>query len=89
MVYRLVISTEAYREIEIAECFYKFKDLNRLFLKNLNNQFLYLEKMPLSRQIRYKNVRICLLEIYNYSIHYLVKNDEVFVLHIHNQPQDF
>lgn len=89
MVYKLVISPEAFREIEIAECYYKIIDADRLFLQDLNNQFLFLEQMPLSRQIRYNKVRIHLLKKYNYSIHYVVDNQIVFVLHIMNQSQEF
>ena len=89
MDYKLVISPDAYREIELAECFFKIKGMERSFLNDLNTQFLFLERMPLSRQVRYKNIRIHLLEIYNYSIHYVVHNNEVFVLHVLNQNQDF
>lgn len=89
MAYKLVISPEAYREIELAECFYKVLGVDRLFLQDFNNQFLYLERMPLSRQIRYNTIRIHLLDNYNYSIHYVVENKNVFVLHILNQSQDF
>ena len=89
MIYKLIISPEAFREIELAECFFKIKGVERSFLKDLNKQFLFLEKAPLSRQIRYKHIRIHLLEIYNYSIHYKVTDTEVMVLHILNQSQDF
>ena len=89
MIYKLVISSEAFREIELAECFFKTKNLERSFLKDLNKQFLFLEQVLLSRQIRYKNVRIHLLEIYNYSIHYKVYEGKVMVLHILNQSQNF
>lgn len=88
MDYKLVISPDAYREIELAECFFKIKGMERSFLNDLNTQFLFLERMPLSRQVRYKNIRIHLLEIYNYSIHYVVHNNEAYVLHVLNQNQD-
>lgn len=89
MIYNLALSPEAYREIELAECYFKAKGIERLFLEDLDKQFQYLEKFPLSRQIRYRNIRIHLLEIYNYSIHYTVKTNNVFVIHILNQNQNF
>tara|TARA_R110002050_G_scaffold157357_2_gene285962 strand:- start:22847 stop:23116 length:270 start_codon:yes stop_codon:yes gene_type:complete len=89
MIYKILISSEAFREIELAECFFKSKGIEQEFLKDLNTQFLFLEKMPLSRQIRYKGIRIHLLEIYNYSIHYIVNKNDVMVLHVLNQSQDF
>ena len=89
MNYKLVISPEAFRDIELAECFYKTKDLDKSFLKDLNAQFNFLENAPLSRQIRYRNIRIHLLEIYKYSVHYIVDNDVVMVLRVLNQAQEF
>ena len=89
MIYKLIISPEAFREIELAECFFKTKGKERSFLNDLNKQFLFLERAPLSRQIRYKNVRIHLLEIYNYSIHYIIYGKEIMVLHVLSQYQDY
>ncbi|WP_179021917.1 type II toxin-antitoxin system RelE/ParE family toxin [Winogradskyella forsetii] len=89
MIYKLIISPEAFREIELTECFFKIKGVEKSFLNDLNNQFLFLEKAPLSHQIRYKNIRIHRLEIYNYAIHYKVTEGEVMVLHIFNQSQDY
>jgi hypothetical protein len=89
MDYKLIISPNAFREIELAECFFKINGIERSFLNDLNKQFLFLENAPLSRQIRYRNIRIHLLEKYNYSIHYVVNEKEVMVLHIFNQAQDY
>ena len=89
MIYKLVISPEAYRDIELAECFYKTKSLNSSFLNDLNTQFVFLENAPLSRQIRYRSIRIHLLDIYKYSIHYIVNNDVVMILRVLNQAQAY
>ena len=89
MGYKMVFSPEAIQEIEFAECYFKLKQLEKSFLKDLNNQFIFLEKFPLARQIRYKNVRIHLLKNFNYSLHYVVKDKEIYILHVLNQHQDF
>lgn len=89
MVYKIVFSPESFLEIELAECYFKANRLDRNFLSDLNKQFLFLEKFPLSRQIRYKNVRIHLLEKFNYSLHYVVDKEIVYILHLLNQSQDF
>ncbi len=89
MVYKIVFSPEAFREIDLAECYFKSKLLDKSFLKDLNKQLIYLEKFPQSRQIKYKNVRIHLLEKFNYSIHYTVEDKGVYILHVLNQKQDF
>ena len=89
MAYRIVFSSEALREIELAECYFKSKQLERSFLTDLNKQFIFLEKYPQSRQIRYKNVRIHLLKKFNYSLHYVFAGTNVYILHLLNQNQDF
>lgn len=89
MAYKILFSSEALREIELAECYFKSKQLEKSFLTDLNKQFIFLEKYPQSRQIRYKNVRIHLLEKFNYSLHYVVEGNNVYILHLLNQNQDF
>ena len=89
MVYKIVVSPEAFRELELAECYFKTKNLEKDFLEDFNTQILFLENMPFARQIRYKQVRIHLFKKYMYSIHYLVVDLEVRILHILNQKQGF
>ena len=89
MTYNIVISPEAIREIELAECYFKANYIEKLFLKDLNKQFIFLEKFPLSRQTRYENVRIHLLSKFNYSLHYTVQESNVYILRFLNQSQDF
>lgn len=89
MIYKLVISPEASKEIDLAVCYFKTKQIEKTFLKDLREQIDFLEKHPLSRQIRYKNIRIHLFEKFNYSFHYVVVNNEVRILHFLNQKQDF
>lgn len=89
MVYRLIISPEAFRDIDLAECYFKSKQIEKAFLKDLGEQITFLEKSPLSRQIRYKNIRIHLFEKFNYAFHYIVVDNEVRILRLLNQNQDF
>lgn len=89
MAYKIVLSPEAFREIELAECYFKINRIERSFLMDLNEQLIYLEKFPLSRQIRYNNIRIHLLVKFNYSLHYVVREKNVYILKFLNQSQDF
>ncbi len=89
MAYKILFSPEVYKEIEFAECYFKVKRLDRSFLKDLNKQFIFLENFPHSRQIRYQNVGIHLLGKFNYSLHYTVEGQNVYVLRLLNQKQDF
>lgn len=89
MIYKIVLSPEAIREIEIAECFFRANRIEHSFLNDLNQSLIYLEKYPLSRQIRYKTVRVHLLDKFNYSLHFTIFNDTVYILHFLNQKQNF
>ena len=89
MIYNILISPEAFREIELAECYFKANLIEKSFLKDLNKQLNFLEKFPLSRQTRYKNVRIHLLNKFNYSLHYTVQENNVYILRFLSQNQNF
>lgn len=85
MAYKIIITSEAFREIELAECYFKTKQIEKSFLKDLGKQIIFLEKSPLARQIRYRNIRIHLFEKFNYAFHYVVINDEVRILRLLSQ----
>ncbi len=89
MIYKIIFSPEAFRELEIAECYFKVINLRGFFLTDFSKQLFFLERMPLARQIRYKQVRIHQFEKVSYSIHYVVVGLQVQILHILNQKQDF
>jgi len=89
MVYKLIITPEAFREIDLAICYFKTKNIEKACLKELSEQITFLEEHPLTRQIRYKNIRIHLFKKFNYSFHYVVIDNEVRILHFLNQKQNF
>ena len=89
MVYKLIITPEAFREIDLAICYFKTKNIEKACLKELSEQITFLEKHPLTSQIRYKNIRIHLFKKFSYSFHYVVIDNEVRILQFLNQKQNF
>jgi len=89
MAYRVVISREAEVELGIADCYFRTKDLEKAFWIDFLKQLEFLGKTPLSFQKKYREVRIILFNDFNYSIHYIVEEETVFILRILNQRQDF
>ncbi|MGB7785898.1 MAG: type II toxin-antitoxin system RelE/ParE family toxin [Salinimicrobium sp.] len=89
MAYRVVISREAEVELGIADCYFRTKDLEKVFWTDFLKQLEFLEKTPLSFQKKYREIRIILFNDFNYSIHYIVEEKTVFILRILNQRQDF
>jgi hypothetical protein len=82
-------SNEANLELHRAVCYFKLQQKEGLFLDDLIKQLKRILSMPELFQVRYKKVRIVSLEYFNYSIHYTVFRNEIIVLRILNQNQDF
>lgn len=89
MDFEVHISKEAEIEFETAECFFRSKNIHNEFLKDFFGQIDFLKITPLSFQLRYRDVRVIQLKHFNYSIHYIVKEQKVLILRILNQRQDF
>ncbi len=82
-------SDEAKQELHRALCYFKLILKDELFLDDLVNQIRLILSMPEAFQIRYRNVRIVQLENYNYSIHYSIYGENIYILRILSQYQDF
>lgn len=89
MAYKVHISKEAQIELGTAECYFRIKNLEKEFLSDFSRQLRFLRTTPESFQIKYRGIRAVLFERFNYSIHYIIKKNEVFILRILNQRQDF
>lgn len=89
MGYRVNISKEAQIELSVAECFFRAKGLEGAFLEDFKKQIQFLRTTPESFQVKYRGIRILCFERFNYSIHYVTMTNEVTILRILNQRQDF
>ncbi len=89
MAYKVHISKEAQIELGTAEYYFRTKNLEMEFLSDFSRQLRFLRTTPESFQIKYRGIRTVLFERFNYSIHYIIKDNEVFILRILNQRQDF
>ena len=59
------------------------------FLKDLKKTIDIIESNPLLYQIRYRNIRIANFKNFPYSVHFIVKNELIFVLTILHQKRYF
>ncbi len=89
MDYDVQISREAQIELEVAEFFFRAKNLHESFLDDFFRQIEFLKTNPEAFQIKYRDIRILCFEQFNYSIHYLIEGDKVLILRILGQRQDF
>ncbi|MDT7828401.1 type II toxin-antitoxin system RelE/ParE family toxin [Pricia sp. S334] len=89
MVYNVRISKEAQIELDVAECFFREKNLHEDFLEEFFKQVEFLKSIPKAFELKYSDIRILRFEQFNYSIHYVIEEDKVLILRILGQRQDF
>jgi plasmid stabilization system protein ParE len=89
MAYEVLISREAQIELDVAECFFRAKNLHNAFLEDFFRQIGFLGSTPESFQLKYRDIRMLCFKQFNYSIHYTIDKNQVLILRILNQRQDF
>ncbi len=89
MGYSIKISKTAEKDFLTAKCYYAISDLETDFITDFKVQINYLKINPFLFQIYYRNVRRLHFNGFNYSIHYIVKSDVVYVLRILNHKQHY
>lgn len=82
------ISDNAQRELYKISCYYEYLNKHDAFFNDFILQLNLIKKMPYCFQVRYKDLRIVTLENHNYSIHYRIVNEKIYIVHILNQIQD-
>lgn len=80
---------DAKRELHRAKCFFDSIDKGEEFLDDFENQIALVLTMPLAFQIRYNDVRIVQFDHFSYTIHNTINSNEIVILNILNQFQDF
>ncbi|PQB08334.1 hypothetical protein BST83_15275 [Polaribacter filamentus] len=89
MLFKIEISEEA--ENQIFEAYFYYSEISESLGKSFNTELIntidYLREKPGYFQSRYNGVRIVLTTKFPYSVHYVIKNETVFVLKILHQKQ--
>lgn len=88
----LEITKEAKLDIEEAWLWYEEirTGLGEDFLLSLEATLNQLKRQPLLYEIKYKEVRVCLLKRFPYKVIYFLDNDKIIVLavfHGHRNPE--
>jgi hypothetical protein len=83
------LSEEAQNELYRIICYFQLLDNEDVFFEDLIRQLNLIKKMPYSFQVRYRDIRIITLDRFNYSIHYRIIDESIWVIHILNQKQNF
>ncbi len=89
MEYPVSVSKDAERDILTAKCHYRISGVEKSFDDDLVRQVSYLRANPFLFQIYYRNVRRVHFNRFPYSIHYVIKNDIVYILRVLHHGQKF
>jgi len=79
--YILVFTPEAREDVKTASKYYdsQLKGLGKRFKNEVFIQLSLLKKNPLTRSVRYDDVRCALIDKFPYSIHYTINNTTVII----------
>ncbi len=81
-MYYIRISKEATLDVIDALNWYKAKSskLSHRLKKELDQGYNFIQKAPLSFQLKYKNVRVYYCKTFPFGIHYIIENEIVKVI---------
>ena len=89
MIFKIQVSEEA--EIQIFEANIYYSEISKDLAERFNNELIktidYLMENPEYFQNKYRGIRIVLTNNFPYSVHYMIKNQTVFVLKMLHQKQ--
>ncbi len=88
MEYPINISKDGEKDLQTGKCFYRFSGLEDDFNTDFIGQIAYLKSNPFLFKVYYRNVRRLHFQDFNYSIHYLIREQNVSILRILNHKQD-
>ncbi|MFS4483716.1 hypothetical protein ACKGJY_11910 [Hyunsoonleella sp. 2307UL5-6] len=80
---------EARIEFHKLKCYMAFIGKEEEFWNDLEKQLNLIVNYPEAFQVRYKNIRIVVLERFNYTLHYVIKPYGILVYRLLNQKQNF
>ncbi|MGJ3235692.1 type II toxin-antitoxin system RelE/ParE family toxin [Marivirga sp.] len=89
MNYALIVRPEAELDILESSQWYEEKqeNLGLRFLDEVEDKIRLITQNPLHYQVRYKNIRLALLNHFPYAIHFLVDQNSVIVLATRVNPE--
>jgi plasmid stabilization system protein ParE len=91
MSYQLLVSDEAYFDIEEALLYYTHLPSEKLedrFLQQLNAGFDYIADFPLHLSVKYKEMRVYNLKGFPYQVHFMFVGSQVLVFGVFHEKSN-
>jgi len=89
MVDKIIVLEVAKKELHQAMCYFELYERSTDFLNDFKSQIEIVKNMPYGFQIRYKQVRIISFNHFQYTIHYIIEDTTIFILHVLSQSQSY
>jgi len=89
MAYQINVSKDAEKDILTAKCYFRISGLEYDFDSDLISQIAYLKANPFLFQGYYRNIRRFHFSSFRYSIHFVIKNNVVFILRVLHHKQAY
>ncbi len=90
MIYKIVIIDEA--KFEYKESFIWYKNINpslaKRFLSSFKTSLKLIKNNPLLFQIRYDEIRVIMLDVFPYLIHFRIINSHIIIQSIVHTAKD-
>ncbi len=87
MAYKIRMSKDAEKDLITAQCYYRAKDLEDEFNEDFKLQLEYLKANPYLIQLYYRQIRRIHFNQFKYSIHFIIRNEIVYILKILGHKQ--
>ena len=90
MKYTMTVKPEAELDILESAKWYeeKQKNLGVRFLDEIDEKLKLVAQNPLNYQVRYKTIRMALVEHFPYAIHFLIEEEKIIVLAVLGTRED-
>lgn len=89
MKFKILISEDAENQILEAILYYKniSVSLSKKFSKEISETVELISENPQHYQNRYKEIKIAFTNKFPYSLHFIIKNDTIYILKMLHQKQ--
>jgi plasmid stabilization system protein ParE len=89
--YEIIVTAEAEKDLRDAIKWYtqQQKGLGNTFYKNINKAFTIIKNNPLAFENRYAEVRTFTMRKFPFLIHYIIFNNNIYIVNILHTAQDW
>jgi plasmid stabilization system protein ParE len=88
--YKVKFIPAAHNDLKEARAWYRQQNpaLPKRFMEQVKKTVKQLATLPVTHAVRYKDVRIAQVDVFPYTVHYLIENNTITVIAVHHSAID-